>query len=76
MSRDASPSLDKEYYELTGSVCSRSCDRLGGDASAHSALAGIHGQRGVILLFNPRLNLSIVATTRSLGKNYYQKIFI
>ena len=44
--------------EGAGSVCSQSCDRLDGDASAHSALAGIYGRRGVIL-FNPRLNLSM-----------------
>ena len=53
-------------------MCSRSRDRLDGDASAHSALAGIYGRRGVVL-FNPRLNLSMHPCVKVLGQKLLPK---
>ena len=42
-------------------MCGRPRDRLDGDASAHSVLAGMYGRACGVVLFNPRLNLVSVA---------------
>ena len=75
MSRDCITIAWQRIYEATGSVCSRPRDRLDGDASAHSALAGIYGRRGVVL-FNPRLNLSVYPLRQSLTAKITTKKYL